>query len=173
MIRTLKLALPATAVHVLSNGRTFENEEFAKSISAVEHPDLMFGIPIYSDVAHIHDFVVQAEGAFDETLRGILNLKRHGTKVEIRIVIHRQTMSRLPELAQFIARNLLFVDHVALMGLEVTGFARANLQALTVDPSEYVSLLARAVNTLSRAGIRTSIYNHPCAPFLKSFGRLR
>ncbi len=40
------------------------------------------------------------------TIEGILNLKRCGVRVEIRVVIHRETYKRLPELARFIARNL-------------------------------------------------------------------
>jgi hypothetical protein len=43
---------------------------------------MMIGIPIYSDVSTIHDYVVQSDGAFDETIRGILNLKRHGQKLK-------------------------------------------------------------------------------------------
>lgn len=160
LVRTIKNYLPSTAVHVLTNGRSFSNSELASQLAGIGHKDLMLGIPLYSDVSHIHDFVVQADGAFDETIRGILNLKRHSQKVEIRVVIHKQTYSRLPQLAEFIGRNLQFVDHVALMGLEITGFTRANLSELWIDPPEYSDQLSRAVKTLKRFGIRTSIYNH-------------
>ncbi len=119
----------------------------------------MLGIPIYSDLSHIHDYVVQADGAFDETMRGILNLKRHGVRVEVRVVLHKQTVTRLPELATFLARNLLFVDHVALMGLEIMGFTRANLDSLWVDPDDYRSELTEAIGILDRARMRVSLYN--------------
>jgi MoaA/NifB/PqqE/SkfB family radical SAM enzyme len=94
---------------------------------------MMVGIPIYSDVSTIHDYVVQSDGAFDETIRGILNLKRYGQKVEIRIVVHRQSYARLPQLAEFLARNLTFVDHVALMGLEITGFYKSRMQSVPLS----------------------------------------
>jgi MoaA/NifB/PqqE/SkfB family radical SAM enzyme len=81
-----------------------------------------------------HDYVVQSVNAFNETVRGILNLKSLDRRVEIRVVIHKQTIDRLVRLCEFIARNLLFVDHVALMGLEITGFTRANLDDLWIDP---------------------------------------
>jgi His-Xaa-Ser system radical SAM maturase HxsC len=119
----------------------------------------MVGIPLYSDLSHIHDYVVQADGAFDETIRGILNLKRLGQRVELRVVIHKQTYERLPELAEFITRNLTFVDHVAWMGLEITGFTRANLRDLWVDPYDYQRQLRDAVLVLSTFGLNTSIYN--------------
>lgn len=160
VLRLCKSWLPYTSMHVLSNGRTFANVEFAKKYASIEHPDLMVGIPIYSDDPARHDYVVQAKGAFDETVRGILNLKRLGQKVEIRVVIHKQTFERLPEWAEFIARNLLFVDHIALMGLEMMGFTRANLDSLWIDPVEYKEQLSDAVNILRTYRIPVSVYNH-------------
>jgi His-Xaa-Ser system radical SAM maturase HxsC len=103
---------------------------------------------------------VQADGAFDETVRGILNLKTCGQQVEIRVVIHRQNCTHLPALAEFIARNLTFVDHVALMGLELTGFAKANIDTLWIDPFDYQRGLYEAAALLQDLGLPTSIYNH-------------
>ncbi|MBI3854766.1 MAG: carbamoyl-phosphate synthase large subunit, partial [Planctomycetes bacterium] len=68
-------------------------------------------------------------GAFDEAVLGILRLKDHGQRVEIRVVLHAITAPRLRETCTWIARNLPFVDHVALMGLENTGFAIAKISA--------------------------------------------
>jgi His-Xaa-Ser system radical SAM maturase HxsC len=174
LIRELGRCLPATAVHVLSNGRGFAADPLAKAIAQLRHPDLMLGIPLYADVPEHHDYVVQARGAFDDTIRGILNLKRHGVRVELRFVMHAETYEGLPAFARFVARNLLFVDHVALMGLELMGFARSNLDALWIDPVDYQSELREAVETLDRAGLRVSIYNTPLcvlAPALRRFAR--
>jgi His-Xaa-Ser system radical SAM maturase HxsC len=160
LIRQAKSYLPRTALHVLSNGRAFSDERYTSGIADVMHPDLMFGIPIYSDISEIHDYVVQADGAFDETVRGILMLKRYGLRVEIRVVIHKQTFARLPDLARFIARNLTFVDQVALMGLEMTGFTKANLDDLWIDPVDYQAQLHEATMLLAQSSIRALIYNH-------------
>ena len=64
-------------------------------------------------------------------------------------------------MAEFIAENLPFVAHVALMGLEMTGFTKANSAALWIDPFDYQEQLATAVERLELAGIHTSLYNHP------------
>jgi His-Xaa-Ser system radical SAM maturase HxsC len=160
LVQSARSYLPQTSLHILSNGRRFSDATFAKKYAAIEHPDVMLGIPLYSDVSTIHDYVVQAHGAYDETLRGILNLKRLRQKVEIRVVIHRQTYDRLPQLAEFIARNLTFIDHVALMGLEMTGFTRANLPALWIDPIDYMDELYRATTLLAGHRMNVSIYNH-------------
>jgi His-Xaa-Ser system radical SAM maturase HxsC len=160
LVQLLGGCLPTTAVHILTNGRRFAAATFANALARIGHPDLMLGVPLYSDIAEEHDHVVQARGAYSETIRGILNLKRAGVRVELRCVVHAHTYRRLPELADFIARNLLFADHVALMGLEPMGFAKTNLGQLWVDPLDYQSELSAAVHTLDRAGVPVSIYNH-------------
>jgi His-Xaa-Ser system radical SAM maturase HxsC len=160
LLQLTKNYLPDTAIHILSNGRSFANFEFAKKYSAINHMDMMVGIPIYSDDPTLHDYIVQAKGAFDETILGILNLKRLNQKVEVRVVLHKQSIKRLIELSEFITRNLLFVDHVALMGLEMMGFTRANLDELWIDQSEYKDTLSRSVAILAKAGMNVSVYNH-------------
>ena len=160
LIAKTKQVLPNTAIDVLTNGRTFKDSSFAKRYAEIGHHDCLLGIPIYSDDPARHDYVVQANGAFDETVQGILNLKRFNQKVEIRVVIHKQTIDRLVQTCEFIARNLIFVDHVALMGLEMMGFTRANLDKLWIDPYEYKDTLSKALEVLNSYGIKTSIYNH-------------
>jgi len=174
IVDRLQRFLPNTGVHILSNGRAFADEAFASALADLRHPDLMVGVPLYSALPEVHDYVVQARGAYDQTLRGILALKRRGVRVELRFVIHRETVEELPEFARFVARNLLFVDHVALMGLELMGFARANLDALWIDPLDYQAELAEATWILDRARVPVSIYNHQLCvldPALHRFAR--
>jgi His-Xaa-Ser system radical SAM maturase HxsC len=128
---------------------------------AFAHPRLTVCIPLYSDNAPEHDYVVQARGAFDQTIQGLHRLARYEQPVEIRVVLHKLTIPRLNDLAHFIYRNLPFARHVALMGLEITGFTRPNLSKLWIDPYEYQIELERAVEYLAIRGMNVSIYNHP------------
>jgi His-Xaa-Ser system radical SAM maturase HxsC len=153
--------LPATAIHVLSNGRAFVYSEGVAAWTDLRHPNLTVGIPIYSAIDHVHDYVVQALGAFDETVLGILKLKDRGQRVEVRVVLHAVTAPRIVETCQWLARNLPFVDHVALMGLEETGFAIANADLLWIDPVDYHEQLAEAVHILASARLHVSVYNLP------------
>jgi His-Xaa-Ser system radical SAM maturase HxsC len=161
VLRCVRDFLPETALHMLSNGRLFAYPANARAVAEVGMRDLMIGIPLYADVACRHDFVVQAKGAFDQTIRGLMNLARFGVRTEIRFVIHRQTVGRMVETARFITRNLPFVSQVAFMGLEMTGFTKSNLEALWIDPYEYQDQLANAVEEIAGARIRASIYNLP------------
>jgi len=160
MIAACKENLPVTRIHMLSNGRRFADREYAAGLAQVRHPDFMVGIPLYSDVASHHDFVVQADGAFDQTMVGFHNLARYGVRIEVRIVVHNQTYERLPRLAEYIYRNLPFVEHIAFMGLEMMGYTKTNLRTLWVDPVDYQETLEQAVSGLALRGMNVSIYNH-------------
>jgi MoaA/NifB/PqqE/SkfB family radical SAM enzyme len=118
------------------------------------------GIPLYSDDSTIHDYVVQAKDAFDQTVQGLHQLARHSIRVEIRVVLHAVTIPRLPELAEYIYRNLTFAEHIALMGLENVGYAPRNMNTLWIDPHDYQDQLESAVEILSTRGMNVSIYNH-------------
>jgi His-Xaa-Ser system radical SAM maturase HxsC len=161
LVAAAKRSLPQTALHVLTNGRRFADPAFTRQLAAVGHPDLMLGIPLYADVADVHEYVVQSSGAFDETIRGLLQLRRYRIPIELRFVIHKLTVPRLRSFAEFVSRNLTFVHHVALMGMELMGYARSNLELLWADPWEYRAELRDAATFLDRAGIRTMIFNHP------------
>jgi hypothetical protein len=79
----------------------------------------------------------------------------------VRVVLHALTIPRIIETCRWIARNLPFVDHVALMGLEHTGFAIANSESLWIDPIDYKDDLAAAVRVLASNKVRVSVYNLP------------
>jgi His-Xaa-Ser system radical SAM maturase HxsC len=161
LLKKTRDRLPKTSVHVLTNGRAFADDSVATAWAEIRHPDLWAGIPIYAAVDHIHDYVVQAQGAFDETVLGILRMKDKGQRIEVRVVLHAITAPRLKQTCEWFARNLPFVDHIALMGLENTGFALANQELLWIDPLDYADDLASGVQTLRAAGVNVSVYNLP------------
>jgi His-Xaa-Ser system radical SAM maturase HxsC len=152
--------LPDAAVHVLSNGRRFADPSFAASWATIDNPNMMVGIPIYGSEPALHDYVVQAQGAFNDTVLGILNLAELQQRIELRVVVHKQTAPHLVEIAEFISRNLPFVEQVAWMGLEMIGLARANIDSVWIDPNDYRQQLTEAVTLLDRRGLKTMVYNH-------------
>jgi His-Xaa-Ser system radical SAM maturase HxsC len=119
------------------------------------------GVPLYGSVAARHDYVVQARGAFDQTVLGVQQLGRFGFPVEIRVVVHAATAGDLLGIADYVYRNFPFAVHVAWMGLEPTGFAIANWEKLWIEPGDYAHELEAAVEYLAMRGMNVSIYNHP------------
>jgi His-Xaa-Ser system radical SAM maturase HxsC len=153
--------IPTTKIHVLTNGRFFADPRVANSWADLNRTNLSVGIPIYASVDSVHDYVVQSVGALDETIHGILRVKNCNHRVEVRVVLHAITVPHLEETCKWLARNLPFVDHVALMGLENTGFALANHEDLWIDPEDYRDTLAASVSILASAHVPVSVYNLP------------
>jgi His-Xaa-Ser system radical SAM maturase HxsC len=168
LIAALRDKFPTTYLHMLTNGRMFAWSSYTAGLAKVGHPDFMFGIPLYSDDPGVHDYVVQARGAFDQTVLGFQQLARYGVRVEIRVVLHAITIPRLSALADYIYRNFTFAEHVALMGLENIGYAPRNMGQLWIDPADYQDQLESAVEILSTRGLNVSIYNHQLCVLRKS-----
>jgi sulfatase maturation enzyme AslB (radical SAM superfamily) len=76
VLRTAKGYLPDTAIQLLSNGRVFKYLSRAQELAAIRHPRLIVGVPLNSATPEVHDYIVQRRGVFDETILGIMNLKR-------------------------------------------------------------------------------------------------
>lgn len=152
--------LPATDIHVLSNGRNFGEEGFARRFAGL-HPRLSWGVPLYGDHFGLHDYIVQREGAFTETVRGLYALHAAGQTIEIRVVLVKPVVERIEAIVHYLYRAFPFANHIALMGLEPTGFARAHREELWVDPVDFGPSLTKATTFLARRGMRVSLYNLP------------
>jgi His-Xaa-Ser system radical SAM maturase HxsC len=174
LLNLIKIELPQTSIHILTNGRAFAWKNIVSRIKSVDNQNMMFGIPLYSDYYLDHDYIVQAKDAFSQTVMGFHNMARMGLRVELRIVLHKLSYKRLFTLAQFIYKNLPFVEHVAFMGLEYTGYTPYNSDILWIEPSEYRKELEESVIFLDSLGINVSIYNLPLcltSPTLWQFSR--
>jgi His-Xaa-Ser system radical SAM maturase HxsC len=161
LMEQLKVELPNTEIHVLTNGRSFAWNHMAEKLGQINNRRLVLGIPVYSDYYQVHDYIVQAENAFYQTILGLQNLSRYDQRLEVRIVLHKQSIPRLTKLARYIYKNLPFVEHVAFMGLEYIGYTPKNIDKLWIDPYDYQNELAEAVEYLASQGMHVSIYNTP------------
>ena len=159
LINHIKDKLPETEIHLLTNGRAFADLNYAKKLKQCGSDKILIGIPIHSDCALDHDYITQSKGSFDETMLGLYNLERCGFDIELRIVLNKITCQRLPQMANFIYRNLPFVRYVAFMGREYTGYTIKNHDLVWIDPLEYKEQLERAVCELSRWGLNVSVFN--------------
>lgn len=161
VLAVTRQSLPDTHLHVLTNGRKFADDALARKLVEAGGSATTWAVPLYADVASIHDKIVAAPGAFKETLSGLCNLAMLGARVEIRVVLHALSVPRLGPLASFIYRRMPFVEHVALMGLEPMGLARSNRDQLWIDPADYTGVLAEATHHMAVRGLTVSIYNLP------------
>lgn len=150
-------------INILSNGRLQAKSENISLLSKITKPkSVVFAIPLYSDIYSKHDYIVQAKDAFYQTCLGIHNLASLGFLIEIRIVLHKLSLERLPNLARFIHFNFPFTYHITFMGLEIIGYTKANKEELIVTDQEiFVDILKESLVFLNKWEYNVSIYNTP------------
>lgn len=158
IIKQIKKYQPKASISLLSNGVKFADTEYAMKLAACNCHDLQIDIPIFSDIAEEHNRIVGAN-TFYKTVQGLYNLALFHVQIGLRIVVHRQTYKRLPQLADYIYHNFPFVSQVAFLQMETTGMADKNLDELWIDPYEYNEELKQAVLLLENRGICVKIYN--------------
>ena len=158
LIKYIQKSTPGAAISLLSNGVKYADKEYAMKLAMCKHSDLQIDVPIFSDIADEHNKIVGAN-TFYKTIQGIYNLALFHQRIGLRIVVHRLTYKRLPQLADFIYHNFPFVSQVAFMEMETTGLAGKNIQDLWIDPFNYRDQLREAVLFLSNRGVNTYIYN--------------
>ncbi len=90
LFEAIREKLPQTYIHMLTNGRRFAWLDFIEAFVEARPDRLSVGIPVYADNAPDHDYVVQARGAFDQTIQGLHQLARYNKQfIEIRVVLTR------------------------------------------------------------------------------------
>lgn len=159
LIKCIELRYPGSLIHILTNGRAFSDIQYTRMFTEISN--LLFGIPLHSDFPADHDAITQVKGSYIETMKGLYNLANIGAGIELRVVINKMNYQRLPQLSEFIWRNLPFVSCISFMGLEDTGYSIKNHDKIWIDPIDYQMELEKAVINLAEWHLDVSIFNIP------------
>lgn len=153
--------LPEVDIHLLTNGRAFSSVSYLSEFISHIRGRICFGIPIHSDNCVDHDYIAGAHNSFYQTVDGLQNLGKLHYDIELRVILIKQNVTRLPQIAEFIVMNLPFVSQVSFMGLEITGYAATNFSKIVEQPSNFMELLDRTIHILTDCHIRARIFNLP------------
>lgn len=161
VILACKHYLPKTSLRLLTNGIKFFDYRYTQMFSSIKHPKMSVAVSLHNDNPFDHDLIVGREGAFNKTVTGIINLASFNNSIEIRTVINKYNCKRLINIADFIYRNMTFVNHIAFMGLETIGNALSNINSLWVEPEDIHKPLEDTIHYLVQRNMNVSIYNIP------------
>ena len=161
LIQYIRKELPESDIHILSNGRNFCDAEYAKAVLKAGEGKIVVGIPFHSDYYKDHETIAGKKEAYNETLTGLYNLAAFGAEIELRIVINKLNYNRLPQMADFIFKNLPFVAWTAFMAMEHIGHAVTNEKNVWIEPIDYMKELEEAVVYLNQWKKDVAIYNIP------------
>ncbi len=131
------------AIKLQTHGRMFASEEFCERINQY---NVAFSININGPTAEIHDADTQAPGSFQQTVRGIKNLRKLDSDILVKIILTKNNYKYLLETAQFIAS--LDIKNIMFVFMTPYGAARMNFDAIVPKMSETILPLTQAIDWL-------------------------
>lgn len=151
-----------SSLHILTNGRSFSEIRYLEEIkNSISNTEIMWGIPLYGSNNSIHDSLVEAKGAFVQTVKGIMNLGAYDQCIELRIIPMKSNLGDLSALMEFVACSFPHVSIVSIMNLEPKGWARKNFERMYVAVSDQIDTLLRMVNVALLRDISVRLFNYP------------
>jgi len=151
---------PNICIDILTNGITLADEKNVARLVNVLKINTNFCITLYGDTPTIHDKHTRTIGSFSQVNRALHHLALHACSIELRFLITRLNYERLPSFIEYVYANFPFVDHIALMGMEVSGEAQRQADVLYIEPQQYEEHLKDAVQKALYRSIPVYIYNH-------------
>ncbi len=150
-----------TYVKVLTNGKNLTSD-FVKKLDELEldRSKFSFGIPLHSDILSDHDYIAGVPNSFTSTIHGLYALVNSYYYIELRIIVQKVNIPRLPRMIDFIAKNLPFVGKVVLMQMEPCGYARKRWEEIWVPVCDYQTELVQAIKLARERHIEIQLYNY-------------
>jgi His-Xaa-Ser system radical SAM maturase HxsC len=170
MLAKARLDRPDLRFHVLTNAQHISEADIA-TIEGLGSDAVLWGVPLYSSDADIHDRIVEKQGAFELLRVGLSRLARAGARLELRTVVMNSNIVGFEALAAYISRHLNFIDVWAVMQMENIGYARKNWAKEFFDNSLTFEPLADALDIAVGRGVNVSLYNFPSCSVPKPYRR--
>lgn len=167
LLKKIRQKFKHNALITLTGGIYFSNLKFLNKFVSLKSNSIV-AISFPSDIDTMNDFIVGKKGSFYKTHNGIYNLAKANEKIELRIVVSKLNYKRLPFMADYIYRNYPFVYHIAIMGLELIGYAESNYKQIYINPKDYNEYLQKCIKKFVRYDMNVSIYNIPLCLLDKS-----
>lgn len=129
-------------IQIQSNGRRFEDIGFCREMIAAGANQ--FNPALHGHKPEIHDFLTQRNGAFMQTVKGIINLKKLGQRIITNSVITQKNCRYLPQLALLLVK--LKVDQFQLAFVHAIGNAGKNFESVVPRKSLAAPYVKKALD---------------------------
>lgn len=162
LMTALKNFNNTTPLHILSNGRNLGNYEFfTKVLKQTSKRDIIWGIPLYGHKSSLHDLIVGAKGAFNDTLNGLLNIASSSHAIELRIVVVKQNYKYIKDILEFINNSFPTIFTISIMNLEPIGWAKKNYDGLYISVEEQNEYLNEVLSDFNISRFDIKLLNYP------------
>jgi MoaA/NifB/PqqE/SkfB family radical SAM enzyme len=144
IVALLRTEFPKSLVRVLSNGRLFSYEDFARRTMGVGLTPFEVAVPLFGHDAPSHEATSRTPGSFAQTMAGLENLRKHrlpGQRVEVRVIMTRIQLKSLKGLLDMVLERLSWVDQVVFLFVELEGFAEHYRDRVNLTMTEAAAAL--------------------------------
>lgn len=172
LISFLRDKYEMTEFLILTNGRIFAVEEYARLLWENIPQKCIIGIPVHGSCADTHDAITRVAGSFRQTIVGIKRLLSLNIRVELRLVVSNLNLHDFDSLTDLIIKELPTVEYVSVMAMEMTGNAFLNRKQVWVPYREAFLSIVDAIRRLINNGIDVKLYNFPLCTVKKEFWTL-
>ena len=138
-------------VNLITNGRRCASKEFVKKL--VDAGLNSAQVSIEGPNAEIHDYIVGAPGAFEQTVKGVKNLRATDIYTHCNTTICRPNKDHLEQLVDFLADELK-LTYFSMNMVIYTGTAAKLRDELQVKYSEIDQIVKRVKKRANRKGIQ-------------------
>lgn len=153
VLAKIRIEFPQNLIRLLSNGRMFAYEDFARRTCGIAGLPFEIAVPMFGPDAAKHEAISRTPGSFAQTTQGLRHLEKHrkpGQLVEIRIIVTKVQCRWLGELLDFLLAEFPWVDRVVFLYEELEGFAEHYKDRLAMPMSEAAGVIAQNAEKLRR-----------------------
>jgi MoaA/NifB/PqqE/SkfB family radical SAM enzyme len=135
-------------IQIQCNGRVFAYPDFC--VKAIKAGATQFGPSLHGHNAKIHDFLTEAEGSFEQTTRGIKNLRALNQFVLTNSVITSSNYQHIPEMAQMLVD--LDVAQFQFAFIHILGTANKNRDWIVPRKSDIMPFVKKGIDIAVSSG---------------------
>jgi MoaA/NifB/PqqE/SkfB family radical SAM enzyme len=152
ILKIIKLAKDSgfQNIQIQSNGRMFAYLSFC--IKAIKAGANEFALSLHGHKSHLHDYLTDAPGSFDQTVQGIKNLKKLGQEAILNTVITEYNYRFLPDIARLLVG--LNVGQYQLAFIHITGQAEENKEKIVPRKKTIMPYVKKGLDIGIKAGGR-------------------
>jgi uncharacterized radical SAM superfamily Fe-S cluster-containing enzyme len=153
LLALIRTEFPNNLIRLLSNGRMFAYEDFARRTLRIGGHPFEVAVPMFGFDPRSHEATSRAPGSFEQTTQGLRWLEKHrqpGQLVEIRIIMTKVQEKFLDGLLDYLLAEFPWVDRVVFLFEELEGFAEHYRDRLVFTQSDCAAAIDRNFDKLQK-----------------------
>lgn len=173
IIKYLKINFPKQTIRLLTNGRSFSYEQYAKEVLELDS-DLEIDMSLYGVSAEQHDAVTQAPGSFEQSCAGLKNLiknKKGSQVIGLRFVLTRESYQDIKYFLDLVKKEFVGLNRLIIIFPEYEAQALENQKNIMIKYSEVKEFLTESFGRMKEISQRLDLrlYHFPLCQLEKKF----